>query len=61
MGGVARGFLWGGGGDDTDVKSESSKALAWFSGAKAWVKPWRDCVLLGVSKVFIRNVSLVEE
>ena len=23
-------FLWGGGGDDKDVKFESSKALAWF-------------------------------
>jgi hypothetical protein len=44
-------FSPGGGNDDKDVKSEFGKAWAWSTGAKAWVKPQRDCVLSGASEM----------
>lgn len=38
---VSCGFLLGGGGDDKDVRFESSKALAWSCATKAQVYPWK--------------------
>lgn len=55
---VSCGFLLGGGGDDKDVRFESSKALAWSCATKAQVYPWKA---FEVGSVFIRNVSHVEE
>lgn len=45
MGSIVCGFLWGGGSDDKDVKSEHDEASTWACGAQTWVCPYGYCVL----------------